>query len=353
MYNEFSLQQFYCMPNLTDSGTLVRLAHQGLCNLGIDADEVLRRSGLDPAKLYQPNLRTKFSAQPKFWQAAADLSGDPCIGLHLGENMPVYKGQILEYLLLSSQTFGDGLKRVLNYQRLISDAMHGDLSESPEACLTNHFSDHQYVTPHLAEAMVVSLIRFLQSVTDGKFKPSRIIFTHTPNTYIDEYLRVFHCPVEFNAKSFKLFFPSEMLDCRSLYAEPELLNMHVQSADQHLELLQQQDLISEVRSQIGALLESGEISLQAISMRLDIKPRQLRHQLNLAGTSLQRIINQYRKSLSVRLLTQTDEAISEIVYLTGFSEPSTFYRAFKRWKDLTPVEYRKLHRIKTHQTVTV
>jgi hypothetical protein len=86
------------MAGLTDSGTLVRLAYQGLINLGVDADEVLRRSGLDPSELYQANLRTKFSGQPRFWKAAVELSGDPCIGLHLGERMPVYKGQILELL---------------------------------------------------------------------------------------------------------------------------------------------------------------------------------------------------------------------------------------------------------------
>ena len=96
------------MAALTDSGTLVRMAYQGLINLDVDADEVLRRCGLDPAQLYKPNLRTHFSAQPLFWQAAVELSGDPCIGLHLGEKMPVYKGQILEYLLLSSTTFRRG-----------------------------------------------------------------------------------------------------------------------------------------------------------------------------------------------------------------------------------------------------
>lgn len=335
------------MADLTDSGTLVRLAYNGLRNLNVDADEVLRRSGLDPEKLYQPNLRTKFSAQPRFWNAAVELSGDPCIGLHLGENMPVYKGQILEYLLLSSETFGEGLKRVLNYQRLISDAMHGDLTESPQACLTNYFSGQQYATPHLAEAIVVSLIRFLQSVTEGKFKPDKIVFTHSPNTHIGEYQRIFQCDVEFNAKAFKLFFPNAMLHYRSLYAEPELLTMHVQSADQHIELLKQQDLIADIRSQIGALLENGSITLKTISSRLDLSPRQLRHQLNLAGTSLQRIINQHRKSLSKRLLSQTDEAINEIVYLTGFSEPSTFYRAFKRWEGITPIEYRQRHRSQT------
>jgi AraC-like DNA-binding protein len=334
------------MADLTDSGTLVRLAYTGLQNLNIDADEVLRRSGLKPEKLYQPNLRTKFSAQPRFWKAAVELSDNPCIGLHLGEKMPVYKGQILEYLLLSSATFGEGLKRVLNYQRLISDAMHGHLTESPQACLTNYFSGHQYVTPHLAEAMVVSLIRFLQSVTDGKFIPEKIVFTHTANTHISEYQRIFQCDVEFEAKAFKLYFANEILQYRSLYAEPELLNMHVQSADQHIELLEKQDLIADIRGQIGALLESGNISLDTIASRMGLSPRQLRHQLNLAGTSLQRIINQHRKSLSKRLLSQTDEAISEIVYLTGFSEPSTFYRAFKRWEGITPIEYRQRQSVK-------
>ena len=331
------------MAALTDSGTLVRMAYQGLINLNVDADEVLRRCGLDPAQLYKPNLRTQFSAQPLFWQAAVELSGDPCIGLHLGENMPVYKGQILEYLLLSSTTFGDGLKRVLSYQRLISDAMHGQITDSPEPFLTNYFSEHQYLTPHLAEAMVVSLIRFLQSVSDDKFKPTRICFTHTAKTNIKEYERVFQCPVQFNDKQFKLYFEPEILSYRSPYAEPELLSMHMQSANQHMQQLAKRDLILEVRNQVGALLETGEISLETISQHLEISPRQLRHQLNLAGTSLQRIINHYRKSLSKQLLSQTDESIAEIVYLTGFSEPSTFYRAFKRWEGMTPIEYRQIN----------
>jgi AraC-like DNA-binding protein len=332
------------MAGLTDSGTLVRLAYRGLVNLGVDADEVLRRSGLDPSDLYRANLRTKFSGQPRFWKAAVELSGDPCIGLHLGEQMPVYKGQILEYLFLSSTTFGDGLNRILSYQRLISDAIHGQVSETPSPCLTSYFAEHQHATSHLAEAMVLGLIKAFQAVTDGTFKADRIIFNHSPNTDIAEYQRIFQCPVEFNAKSFQLFFPASLLSYRSLYAEPELLNLHIQAADQHLAILQQQDLITEVRSLLGALLESGETTLENVAGRLDVTPRHLRHQLDLAGTSFQRLLNDYRHRLAQRLLSQTDEAISEIVYLTGFSEPSTFYRAFRRWEGTTPIEYRRHHR---------
>ena len=333
------------MTGLTDSGTLVRLAYKGLVNLGVDADEVLRRSGLDPAELYQANLRTKFSGQPRFWKAAVALSGDPCIGLHLGEEMPVYKGQILEYLFLSSQTFGDGLRRVMSYQRLISDALHGQVTEKPSPYLTSYFSEHQHATSHLAEAMVLGLIKAFQAVTDGTFKPDKIVFNHPPNTALTEYQRIFQCPVEVNAKSFQLFFPASMLSYRSLYAEPELLNLHIQAADQHLAALQQQDLITEVRSQLAALLESGETTLENVANRLGVTPRHLRHQLDLAGTSFQRLLNDYRHRLARRLLSQTDEGISEIVYLTGFSEPSTFYRAFRRWEGTTPIEYRQQHQM--------
>jgi AraC-like DNA-binding protein len=259
--------------------------------------------------------------------------------------MPVYKGQILEYLFLSSQTFGDGLRRVLNYQRLISDALHGQVTETPSPCLTSYFSEHQHATSHLAEAMVLGLIKGFQAVTDGTFKPEKIVFNHPPNTDIAEYQRIFQCPVEFNAKSFQLFFPASMLSYRSLYAEPELLNLHIQAADQHLAVLQQQDLITEVRSQLGALLESGETTLANVANRLGVTPRHLRHQLDLAGTSFQRLLNDYRHRLARRLLSQTDEGISEIVYLTGFSEPSTFYRAFRRWEGTTPIEYRQQHRV--------
>ena len=334
------------MPNLTDSGTLVRLAYRGLLNLGVDADAVLRQSGLDPAMLYKANLRTQFSAQPRFWEAALAHSGDPSIGLHLGEKMPVYKGQIFEYLLLSSPTFGAGLRRMSNYQRLISDALQGQLSENPSPCITSRFSAPKYATSHLAEAMVIGLVRLFQSVTDGTFQASKITFNHAPNAAMSEYQRIFNCPVAFNEPAFKLYFDKSLLSYRSMHAQPELFNLQIMAADQHLAKLQQLDLVRALREALASALEARECTLDKIASQLGMAPRQLRYELQSAGTSFQNEINNYRRALAKRLLANSETSISEVVYLTGFSEPSTFYRAFKRWEGLTPIEYRLQQSIK-------
>ena len=77
-----------------------------------------------------------------------------------------------------------------------------------------------------------------------------------------------------------------------------------------------------------------------MAAKLDIKPRTLRTRLAEANTNFNQLLADYRCNLAKRLLANTAESIDEIVYLTGFSEPSTFYRAFKRWTQVTPIEYR-------------
>ncbi len=328
---------------LKESGVLVRLAWQGLRTMKHDADEVLRRSGISTDKLYDTELRTNFSAQPLFWQAAEEVSGDKDIGLHLGEHLPVYKGQILEYLFLSSPTFRDGLERAINYQRLISDALKLQLVDNGEDLyVSNTFADPDSAGRHLTECLVQGLIKLLQHVTDGAFKPTKIEFRHSQSLPQEDYQRAFSCPVTFEKNEFRLHFDRPVLAYRSLHAQPELLKVHEQVANEHLAKLAHSDFVQQASRQIGALLENGEVTLEAVAERMGISVRQLRHQLEQGGSSFQKEVNRYRHRLAKRLLGTTDESINEIVYLTGFSEPSTFYRAFKRWEGITPIEFRKM-----------
>lgn len=329
------------MAELTDAGVLLRMAYNAMRDAGIDADAVLAEVGLDKSILEQRDLRTPHDAQEWFWQAMEKVSGDPHIGLHLGRHLPIFKGQVLEYLFLSSPTFGEGLRRALNYQRLISDAFRADLELEDNRALLRQvaWAPRLY---HLNECVMVGLIKFFKFVTDGAFHPREIWFQHSRHADPEEYERVFQCQVYFDQDYSGLWFDRSLLDRPSPHHEPDLLKLHEKLASEQVARLEKQDLVGQVNRLIGELLESGNANLEEVAARLGIKPRQLRTRLAEAGTNFNQLVADYRCRLAKRLLAGTEESIDEIVYLTGFSEPSTFYRAFKRWVDMTPIEYRKL-----------
>lgn len=329
------------MTTLTDSGVLLRMAYKAMQNAGVDADAVLAKVGLDKSILTLPELRTPHDAQEWFWQAMEEVSGDPHIGLHLGSHMPIFKGQVLEYLFLSSPTFGEGLKRALDYQRLLSDAANAEMVDHGERVFLKQMLWSKKLA-HLNECASVGVIKFFSFVTDGSFMPIEVHFSHPRHADQREYERVFGCPVKFEMPDVGIFFDRKLMDLPSAHHEPELLQLHERLASEQMARLEKQDLVFQVSRLVAELLESGHANLEEVAARLGIKPRQLRTRLADAGTNFNQLVAEYRCKLAKRLLAGTDENIDEIVYLTGFSEPSTFYRAFKRWVGMTPIEYRKL-----------
>ena len=180
-----------------------------------------------------------------------------------------------------------------------------------------------------------------RSITDGNFYPSRIEFEHERAEGQDHVREVLGCDVTFGAPENRLYFPAKLLSHASPHAEPELLDLHERFASEQVARLEKKDIVGQVERIVAELLDSGEVTLDAVAERLGIKPRTLRTRLTEAETSFNQVLADFRYRLARQLLATTDESIDEIVYLTGFSEPSTFYRAFKRWSGMTPIEYRK------------
>ncbi len=331
------------MSQLTDASVVLRLGYQALRRAGLPTDAILAKAGVAINQL-QANDRTPLSAQQAFWSAATQVSADPDIGLHLGEYLPLYRGQVIEHLFISSDNFGEGLKRALAYQRLISDAFHAELVIEEDRCyLTNGTQGHpdSLVNRHFSECAVSGILRFFKFITEGRFSLLYLDFNFNHGAADDEYFRVYDCPVSLGQPETRLYFDPSILDYPLWQAEPELIQLNEQLAIEKLQELARYDLVGEVRRAIGSSLESGETTLETVAGQLNITPRRLRTQLSEANTSFQQILSDYRCRLAKRLLANTTESVERIVYLTGFSEPSTFYRAFKRWTHETPVEYRK------------
>lgn len=332
--------------DLSDSSFLLQLVYPAMERMQLDVERIVSECKISPSLLKDRTARFPHAAQVQFWTVLEELSGDPLIGLHLANEVPVYRGQVLEYLFLSSANFGEGLRRAQNYQRLVTDAMQFELHlDQPLSRVTLDFAGNDAPSlRHRNECFVRFLMRYFQAVTDGAFSATEVNLRSAPVADLAEYQQVFECPVNFERDGESLVFSSDILATPSIHAEPDLLKLHEKVASKQLERLSKQDIVSDVKGVIAETLELGQPSLELVGERLGMNERVLRSRLSDAKTSFNQVLADYRCILAKRLLSRTEESIADVVYLTGFSEPSTFYRAFKRWTGLTPVEYRHYKR---------
>ncbi|MFI8745081.1 AraC family transcriptional regulator [Pseudomonas sp. NPDC077186] len=326
------------MRDLTDDVALMRPVIEALRASGTDPDRVLARVGLAPGGL--PAGRFPHSAQAQFWKATSDECGQEHVGLFLAQHLPAFHGLLLEYLFLSSDTFGSGLRHALRYVRLLSDTLNAGLQVQGErAVLSLGLAPD---TPrHFPEMLAGAVIRLFDALTEGAFVAREVRLMHAAGAPAARYQQVYGCPARLGAEDYALVFDAAVLDKASRHAAPELLRMHESLARRQLAEVERLDLVRQVRELIGELLVDGGATLEQVAARLNMPARRLRERLAMAGVRFNDLITDYRCRLAKELLLKTDERIEVIVERTGFSEPSTFYRAFKRWVGETPVEFRK------------
>lgn len=321
----------------SDNGVFLWMTWQTMRQMGLDSAAIFASVNMPDAPPDQGRRRGN-ATQQRFWQAAERVSGDPDIGLHVGARMPPFRGQVLEYLFLSSTDFGEGVRRAIRYQELLTDALRIGLRIEGDVAVLHGF---EHPVRHYLECAMGIFLRFFHHVTDGEFRPLEIRLPHAEGADAAVYRQAWHCPVRLDAGEGAIRFEAALLARPSPAAEPQLLAVHEALASRRLADLARHELVLRVEGELGGLLERGEVSLEAVAARLGRNPRSLRADLTLAGARFNDLVARYRERLARRLLARTQEPIDQIVYLTGFSEPSAFTRAFKRWTGETPTAYRQ------------
>src|SRR6185295_12787423 len=193
-----------------------------------------------------------------------------------------------------------------------------------------------------AEMTLATVTTLCRNIASPDFAPTFVEFQHDAPRDISEHSQLFRCPVEFGAPSNKLTFPSSFLSLPIAKADASLCAL----LDRHAEELlakfpPQHSLVDQVRSIITAELRGGDPSLEHVADKLSLTPRTLQRKLQDLGTSHNEMLDQMRRQLAMRYLREREMAICEVAYLLGFSESSSFHRAFKRWTGVTPKEFRK------------
>jgi AraC-like DNA-binding protein len=194
-----------------------------------------------------------------------------------------------------------------------------------------------------AEFTICTILNLLREVTrNPQLSPVRVDFEHRAPSDLASHREVFGCPIRFEQPDNRLYFSRELLDMPIRTADQRLF----QALEPFLEQQRQSraastDVLSQVAHHIASSLSSGCASLEQVASDLKIGVRTLQRRLAEQNVGFSQLVEDVRRSLAESYVMQSDYSLTEIALLLGYSEASSFCRAFRRWTQLTPQQFRQ------------
>lgn len=109
----------------------------------------------------------------------------------------------------------------------------------------------------------------------------------------------------------------------------------------HKKMTQYERLQAELQHVIEQGLLHRQLSQEWVAAELGINIRNLQRRLKALGTTYQTLLDRARRDMALNLIEQTELSLADISFAVGYNEPSAFYKAFKRWTEQTPGDYRQ------------
>lgn len=335
------------MQEATFSVAIVRDIVQYAAAQGVAVRDLYRAAQIDPAWLDDPDRQVAGEVLKNLWREAIAQTGDLDLGLHIGEAFDLAAIGIVGYVLLNCKTYGQVLEKLSQYTCLFSQGVtiHHRVSTGWVQCdcdIVGNVKNYLVDEPrHPIESTFAALIVATQQLTGHRLKANAVWFQHPCPEDDSEHRRIFQIPVQFSQSANRIIFATSCLDWSVRSANTNLLSVFELHASAMLNAqTQAPSYRQKVVTAIVQQLKGDVPPIEAIAHNLILSVRQLQRELQDENTSYQELLDETRKELALSQLKIPSTSIHDLAFLLGFSEPSAFHRAFKRWTGTTPRSYR-------------
>ena len=311
---------------------------------GVDFVPALAEIGVDLGKRTRPGARVVLSKQAEIWRRAEELTGDPGVGLAVGQHAEPRDYYVLGHSWLASATLRDAFERMIRYRDVVSNTVasttltrEGDLYRVKS---TYPDTDRMPV-PTGIEAGIAGLLKLCRVSMGRDVLPVRaeLIFPEDRNP--DGFRALLRCPGTYGLDYNALWFRAEDIDEPLPGAVPEVLDATDRIARDYIASFDTNQVATQVRTLLIRMLPAGKVDQDAIAHKLYRSASTLQRQLSAEGTSYRDILAETRESLAKQYLADQNYSPSDVAYMLGFADQSNFGRAFKRWTGMSPGEYQK------------
>ena len=325
-------------------GIVTRLACGRAEQEGVKTELLLRKAGLTHQQIDDPCARLAVKSQIRFLDLAATTLMDEGLGFHLAQKFDLRMGGLFYYVLASSDTLGEALRRGVRYSAIVNEGITLKLHEEREirinfeyAGVTRHSDRHQI------EFAMATLVRTCRQLTNRHLSASRASFTHQRSDDTSEYRSFFGSDVRFGAAVDEIAFPTSIRQIPVVGADPYLNELLISYCDQALAArsTKRSTFGSSVENVIALHLPHGKARVGEIARKLGVSQRTLARRLSSEGLTFAGVLQRLKSDLAARHLADETLSISEIAWLVGYQDVSAFTHAFKRWTGKAPSAVRQ------------
>jgi AraC-like DNA-binding protein len=305
-------------------------------------DELLVKMGLTAEQFVDPETRVATQVAFALLDELAARIKDPLIGLRAGELVDFADFDILEHAARSTPNLEQAQETMWRYMDLMHDVARF-WSERQGDLLLSHYGWAQGVvaSPCVNDFTVACALAFSRRNMLEYTPPREIRMQHARPEYAAEYEKFFGCPVTFGAPDNVIVASVERMHRPMRAASPVLAAAFEAQAQRLLEKMHgRQTLAGRVHADIAAHLGGEEANMEKTAKRLAMGVATLRRKLEDEGITYSEILDDLRRDLAERYLKEKSTAVSEVAFLLGFSDVRAFSRAFKRWTNVSPSDYR-------------
>lgn len=303
-------------------------------------DRALKVAGLTQDTLREAGTLLPLHREVAVLEALAKHSSDPIFALRLGQTAETRTGSVLSYILFSSPTVRKALSNMCEFSRITRPRSRVELIDLPGAVEFRmaHPDPRVQLAGAHREFVLASILNSLRTATRSELRPERVLMPSPIGRRREHLARALGCPVDDAGGYMAFVLSTEALD-RSVRSGDECLLQHLTDYGRIL-LRERRPAPETTREQVYRYLmcrlTGGVPKLADVAQALAVSERTLARRLTTENTSYREMVDHTRATMASALLDDPGLSLTEISYLLGFSDQSSFTHAFRRWTGLPP-----------------
>ncbi len=307
----------------------------------LDPIPLLEASGINLAAVTDPNKRIPYDRVQAFYDRVSELIADPNFGLRCEQFWHPTQMGALGYAWMTSSTLRSAFERLVRFIKVLNDYSTIELKETSKSLsLMISVPNKAEVAAFRIDGAMAMLLAMVQSNAGEEFHPHSLKITHPEPEDARQFYSLFQCPITFGAKFNSFTISTADADAPRSCSNTQLALLHDQLLIKYLADLEKGNVVERTKASIIDNLLSGNISDAIVARSLQMSERTLQRRLREFSTTFKNILNEVREDLANSYIRDSKLTLTEISYMLGFAEMSTFSRAFKRWTGQSPSAFR-------------